>query len=129
MHTSSILADLPSHVRRPAPLFPPSTSPSIWSGVPSPPRQAIEPYKPFFLEEPLPYNNVRGYAALAAATSVPVAGGECLTSLEEFGHFARAKALDVVQPDAAFTCGWWWWWAGPRRLGLPHDADAEIRTR
>lgn len=31
--------------------------------------QAIEPYNPGFLEEPLPYSDVEGYAKLAAATS------------------------------------------------------------
>ena len=65
--------------------------------------QAIEPYRPLFLEEPLPYEDVEGYALLSRSTPVPIAGGECLTSVGEFELFANA--LDICQPDAAFTTG------------------------
>ena len=67
--------------------------------------KAIEKYDPFFLEEPLPYENIESYSKLVQNTSVPIAGGECLTSVREFQNFAKLKAFDIAQPDAAFTNG------------------------
>ena len=64
--------------------------------------RALEPYDLFFFEEPLHYNNLSGYAELCRNTSVPVAGGECLTTREEFQQYAQADALDIAQPDASY---------------------------
>jgi L-alanine-DL-glutamate epimerase-like enolase superfamily enzyme len=63
---------------------------------------ALEPYDVFFFEEPLPYTNPEGYGALSRSTSVRVAGGETLTTFEEFRRFADAGSFDVAQPDAAW---------------------------
>ena len=46
-----------------------------------------------------------GYAELRRSTAVPVAGGECLTSLAEFRQYADLDALTVAQPDAAWAGG------------------------
>jgi len=55
-------------------------------------------YDPFWLEEPLhPYDNA-GYAELAAASPVPIAGGEAVTLLEEYDALL-ATGLHFVQPD------------------------------
>jgi len=67
--------------------------------------QALEPYDLFLFEEPLPYTDPWGYAALRRATCVPVAGGEQLTTLAEFRQFAEREAFDIAQPDAAFVGG------------------------
>jgi L-alanine-DL-glutamate epimerase-like enolase superfamily enzyme len=67
---------------------------------------ALEPYELFFFEEPLHYNNVSGYAELRRNTATPVAGGEALTSREEFWQYAQADAFDIAQPDAAFIGIW-----------------------
>ncbi|MCH2212084.1 MAG: mandelate racemase/muconate lactonizing enzyme family protein [Fuerstiella sp.] len=64
--------------------------------------QAMEPYDLFFYEEPLHYNDLEGYAELCASTSVSVAGGECLSTREEFRHYADRRAFDIAQPDAAY---------------------------
>lgn len=64
--------------------------------------EAIAPYDVFFYEEPLHYNNRAGYAELCQRTSVSVAGGECLTTREEFADFAALDAFDIAQPDASF---------------------------
>src|SRR5688572_29760988 len=40
---------------------------------------AVEPHGLTFFEEPLHYTDPWGYAELCRATSVPIAGGECLT--------------------------------------------------
>jgi len=65
--------------------------------------KAMEPYDVFFYEEPLHYHNVEGYAELCTGTSIPIAGGECLATREEFWQFAERSAFDIVQPDASYT--------------------------
>jgi L-alanine-DL-glutamate epimerase-like enolase superfamily enzyme len=67
--------------------------------------RAVEPYNLFFFEEPLPYTDPWGYAELCRSTSVPIAGGECLTAAYEWRVFAERDAFDIGQPDASFTGG------------------------
>lgn len=68
--------------------------------------RALEPYDIFFFEEPLHYNNISGYAELCPKTSIRVAGGECLTTREEFWQYAQTRAFDIAQPDASFIGIW-----------------------
>jgi len=63
--------------------------------------KAIEPYDPFFYEEPLDYRDLDGYRELSRQTSIPIAGGEVLSTREEFYRWAEARALDIAQPDAS----------------------------
>lgn len=67
--------------------------------------KALEPFDLFFFEEPLPYSDPWGYGELNRSTSVPVAGGECLTTLDEFRQFADLDGFTVAQPDAAWSGG------------------------
>jgi L-alanine-DL-glutamate epimerase-like enolase superfamily enzyme len=67
--------------------------------------KALEPFNLFFLEEPLHYTDPWGYAELCRATSVPIAGGECLTASYEWKIFAQQDSFDIGQPDASFTGG------------------------
>jgi len=67
--------------------------------------RALEPFDLLFLEEPLRYDDPAGYAELRLATRVPIAGGECLTGVDEFGRFLDAGAFDYVQPDATHVGG------------------------
>ena len=67
--------------------------------------RALEPFDLFLFEEPLPYSDPWGYAELRRSTSVPVAGGECLTTLNEFRLFADLDALAIAQLDASFMGG------------------------
>jgi len=67
--------------------------------------KALEPFNLFFLEEPLHYTDPWGYAELCRATSVPIAGGECLTAAYEWRVFAGQDSFDIGQPDASFTGG------------------------
>lgn len=62
---------------------------------------ALAPHRPVFVEEPLGYHDVDSYARLAAGP-VTVAGGEQLTSVAEFETYARNRAFNLVQPDAAW---------------------------
>ena len=53
----------------------------------------------YWWEEPLPAQDLDGYAALAAALDLPVAAGENLSSPQSFAQILRRDALDIVQPD------------------------------
>jgi L-alanine-DL-glutamate epimerase-like enolase superfamily enzyme len=63
---------------------------------------ALEPFGIGFMEEPLRYDDISGYAELTHTSAVPVAGGEQLSTVGEFAAFADRKALAVAQPDAAW---------------------------
>jgi L-alanine-DL-glutamate epimerase-like enolase superfamily enzyme len=67
--------------------------------------RALEPFDLLFMEEPLRYDDPAGYAELRTITRVPIAGGECLTGIDEFRRYLDAGALDYVQPDATHVGG------------------------
>jgi L-alanine-DL-glutamate epimerase-like enolase superfamily enzyme len=50
-------------------------------------------------EEPIPADDVDGYASLAAALDIPIAAGENLYAAADFARFLRRDAVDIVQPD------------------------------
>ena len=66
---------------------------------------ALEPFDLTFLEEPLHYTDLQGYADLTAGTTTPIAGGECLTALCEWQVFIEKNCFDIGQPDASFLPG------------------------
>ncbi|MGW2857017.1 enolase C-terminal domain-like protein, partial [Streptomyces sp. NPDC001215] len=51
---------------------------------------ALEPHGPYWLEEPLPADDVSGHARLAAATRIPVAVGESLYSAMQFRGYLES---------------------------------------
>jgi len=59
----------------------------------------------FWLEEPLPRENVKGYAALRGEDGLRIAGGEMARTTQELEAFEAADALDVYQPDAVLSVG------------------------
>ncbi len=59
----------------------------------------------FWLEEPLPREDVRGYASLRRDSGVRIAGGEMARAPRELEAFEAADALDVYQPDAVLSLG------------------------
>jgi L-alanine-DL-glutamate epimerase-like enolase superfamily enzyme len=56
-------------------------------------------YDIFWLEEPLPADDTRGYAQLRASIDIPVAAGENLYSLAQFRDLILAGGCDFVQPN------------------------------
>lgn len=66
---------------------------------------SLEPYQLFFFEEPLHYTDPSGYARLCNMTTIPIAGGESLTSLYEWKVFVERDCFDIGQPDASFVGG------------------------
>ncbi|TGP23445.1 galactonate dehydratase [Mesorhizobium sp. M1D.F.Ca.ET.184.01.1.1] len=65
---------------------------------------ALAPYRPMFVEEPLPPGETGALAQLAARSRVPIATGERLIDRPEFDELFRARAVDIVQPDICH-CG------------------------
>jgi len=63
------------------------------------------PYKPTWLEEPLPPNRVDGFARLKRETGIPLATGEHLYTRWDVKPFLEAGALDYVQADPDWTGG------------------------
>ena len=59
----------------------------------------------FWLEEPLPREDVKGYAALRHDSGLRIAGGEMARTTGELEAFEAADALDVYQPDAVLSVG------------------------
>jgi L-alanine-DL-glutamate epimerase-like enolase superfamily enzyme len=59
----------------------------------------------FWLEEPVPTDDVAGSAEIAQALDVPVAGYESETGLGGFRDLIERKAVDIVQPDVIWTGG------------------------
>ena len=50
-------------------------------------------------EEPLPADDIDGYAALVAGLDIPIATGENLYTAPDFARFLRRDAVDIIQPD------------------------------
>ncbi len=65
----------------------------------------MEPLDVFWLEEPVPTDDVDGSAAVAAATSVPIAGYETESGLAGFRTLIDRRAVDVVQVDLSWSGG------------------------
>ncbi|WP_245426194.1 galactonate dehydratase [Mesorhizobium sp. WSM3862] len=65
---------------------------------------ALAPYRPMFVEEPLPPGETGALAQLVAKSRVPIATGERLIDRPEFDDLFRARAVDIVQPDICH-CG------------------------
>jgi len=61
----------------------------------------LEPYDPYWFEEPLPAEDVAGHEAVAAATSIPVAVGESMYAAGQFAEYVRRNAAGVIQVDVA----------------------------
>jgi galactonate dehydratase len=69
--------------------------------------KALEPYTPLWYEEPVPPDNVTSMAAVARATSIPIATGERLTTKAEFAPILREGAANILQPALGRVGGIW----------------------
>jgi galactonate dehydratase len=64
----------------------------------------LEPFRPAWIEEPVPPDNLRALARVTARSNVPVATGERIHARPEFRELFELQAADVVQPDPTM-CG------------------------
>jgi D-galactarolactone cycloisomerase len=72
-------------------------------------------YDIVWFEEPLPPDDIDGYAELTRVSPVPIAAGEVLTRRQSFLPWIERRAVDVIQPDCTKNgglsesrkIGWW----------------------
>jgi galactonate dehydratase len=65
----------------------------------------LEPFKPSWLEEPVPADNLEAMAKAAAKVRIPVAAGERVHTRHETRRLLELGALDVLQSDITMSCG------------------------
>jgi L-alanine-DL-glutamate epimerase-like enolase superfamily enzyme len=78
----------------------------------------LEPVDLFWIEEPLPAEDVVGHERLAASTSTTIAVGESIYSLGHFREYLQRGAAGIVQVDVARIGGITPW------LKVAHLAEA-----
>ncbi len=67
----------------------------------------LAPYKPYFVEEPVPPENVDVMAEVRRASPVPIATGERLVTRYQFREVFEKLACHVIQPDLCHCGGLW----------------------
>jgi L-alanine-DL-glutamate epimerase-like enolase superfamily enzyme len=67
--------------------------------------RAMEPYKLYWIEEPVATDDIEGSAQVAAALATPIAGYETELGLYGFRQLIGRGAVDIVQPDLAWSGG------------------------
>lgn len=58
-----------------------------------------------YFEEPCPWEEISETKRVADSLDIPIAFGECDSSLWKFDHMIRTRALDIVQPDLNYNGG------------------------
>lgn len=61
--------------------------------------RAFEDLGCYWWEEPIPADDIDGYAELADSLDIPVATGENLYTRYDFARFLKRDAVDIIQPD------------------------------
>jgi len=66
--------------------------------------KAVERYRPMWLEEPVPSDNVEAMLQVRNATRIPIAAGENIYTRFGFRPYLEKQAVSIIQPDMA-KCG------------------------
>jgi len=69
--------------------------------------RVLAPYRPFFVEEPVPPENVDVMAEVRRGSTVPIATGERRVTRFEFRELLEKQACHVIQPDLCHCGGLW----------------------
>jgi galactonate dehydratase len=65
----------------------------------------LEPFKPFFFEEPIPPGNVAALYEVRKKSRIPIAAGERLFTRYDFWVLFQKKSVDFIQPDVSHAGG------------------------
>lgn len=65
----------------------------------------IAPFKPMWLEEPVPPNNLEALKAVRDKSPVPISAGERLYTRYDYNTFFETRAGDYIQPDVSHAGG------------------------
>ena len=76
---------------------------NMWSAIRM--AQKLEPFDPFFYEEPIPPDNVDAMAEVQRAINLPIATGERLYNRWEFRPLLEKQAVRIIQPDVCHAGG------------------------
>jgi galactonate dehydratase len=69
--------------------------------------RVLAPYRPYFVEEPVPPENVDVMAEVRRMSPVPIATGERRVTRYEFRELLEKQACHVIQPDLCHCGGLW----------------------
>jgi len=69
--------------------------------------RVLAPFRPYFVEEPVPPENVDLMAEVRKASPVPIATGERLVTRFQFRELFEKMACHVIQPDLCHCGGLW----------------------
>ena len=67
--------------------------------------KALEPYQPYFVEEPIQCLNIDMMAEIASKTHLPIATGERLFTKWGFKEILEKRAASILQPDVCYAGG------------------------
>jgi len=79
---------------------------------------ALEPYRPEWIEEPVPPYNSARFRQVRAGTTLPIATGERIHTVAEFRELFEQDTVDIVQADLTHIGGF----TGLRKLAAFADA-------
>src|SRR4029079_12530860 len=65
----------------------------------------LEPFKPSWLEEPIPADNFEDLAKAAEKSRLPRGAGERIHTRHETRRLLELGAIDVLQTDITMSCG------------------------
>ena len=66
--------------------------------------RALEPFRPFWYEEPVPSENLQALAEVRSQVRIPVVTGEALYTKAAFREVFERRAADIINPDVC-NCG------------------------
>jgi galactonate dehydratase len=69
--------------------------------------RVLAPFRPLFVEEPVPPENVAALAAVTRSSPVPIATGERLVTRFGFREIFEQQACHIIQPDLCHCGGLW----------------------
>lgn len=84
--------------------------------------KAIEPYRPFFAEEPIRPEDMENWKRMSEGLNVPIATGEQIFTPWDYERLLQTRAVDILQPDILLVGGF----TGLRKIAAM--AEPSFRT-